>query len=146
MNYEVGLIFVDDEDYSNKAEWCNNNGCYIEEIEPKEDGTRQFQIKKPKEPTEEERLEELKASIISSVQQALDSTAQSRGYDNGFALASYSNSTDAIFRHESEAFVVWRDKAWRYCYNLLDMFLAGEIEQPTVEYVLENMPKIEWNI
>lgn len=146
MNYEVGLIFFDDEDYSNKAEWCNENGYYIEEIEKDEEGNRQFQIKKPKEPTEEERLEELKASIISSVQQVLDSTAQSRGYDNGFALASYSNSTDDIFRHEAEAFVVWRDKAWRYCYNLLDRFLAGEIEQPTVEYVLENMPKVEWNI
>ena len=45
--YEVGLIFVDDEDYSNKAEWCNNNGCYIEEIEPLGDGTRQFQIRTP---------------------------------------------------------------------------------------------------
>lgn len=146
MNYEVGLIFVDDEDYSNKAQWCNENGYYIEEIEKDEEGNRQFKIKKPKEPTEEERLEELKASIISSVQQVLDSTAQSRGYDNGFALASYSNSTDAIFRHEAEAFVVWRDKAWRYCYNLLDRFLAGEIEQPTIEYVLENMPKVEWNI
>lgn len=44
-NYEIGLIFVDDEDYSNKAEWCNDNNAFIEEIEPTEDGTRQFQIK-----------------------------------------------------------------------------------------------------
>ena len=65
MNYEVGLIFVDDEDYSNKADWCNNNGCYIEEIEPKDDGTRQFQIKKPKEPTLEE-LREQKLNDLSS--------------------------------------------------------------------------------
>lgn len=65
MNYEVGLIFVDDEDYSNKAEWCNNNGCYNEEIEPKDDGTRQFQIKKPKEPTLEE-LREQKLNDLSS--------------------------------------------------------------------------------
>ena len=46
-NYEIGLIFVDDKDYSNKAQWCNENGCYIEEIEPREDGTRQFQIRTP---------------------------------------------------------------------------------------------------
>lgn len=65
MNYEVGLIFVDDEDYSNKAEWCSANGCYIEEVEPKEDGTRQFQIKKPKEPTLEE-LREQKLNDLSS--------------------------------------------------------------------------------
>jgi hypothetical protein len=45
MNYEINLIFTDDDDYSNKAKWCNDNGCYIEEIEPLEDGTRQFQIK-----------------------------------------------------------------------------------------------------
>ena len=47
MGYEIGLIFVDDKDYSNKAKWCNENGCYIEEIEPLEDGTRQFQIRAP---------------------------------------------------------------------------------------------------
>lgn len=63
--YEIGLIFVDDEDYSNKAQWCNENGCYIEEIEPREDGTRQFQIKKPKEPTLEE-LRERKLNELSS--------------------------------------------------------------------------------
>ena len=63
--YEIGLIFVDDEDYSNKAQWCNSNGCYIEEIEPREDGTRQFQIKKPKEPTLEE-LRERKLNELSS--------------------------------------------------------------------------------
>ncbi len=70
--YEIGLIFVDDEDYSNKAEWCNNNGCYIEEIEPKKEikddeeiVTRQFQIKKPKEPTLEE-LREKKLNELSS--------------------------------------------------------------------------------
>ena len=64
-NYEIGLIFTDDDDYSNKAEWCNENGYYIEEIEPREDGTRQFQIKKPKEPTLEE-LRERKLNELSS--------------------------------------------------------------------------------
>ena len=46
MSYEINQIFTDD-DYSNKAKWCNENGCYIEEIEPLEDGTRQFQIRTP---------------------------------------------------------------------------------------------------
>ena len=54
MEYEIGLIFVDDKDYTNKAKWCNENGCYIAEIEPLGDGSRQFQIKqreKIEEPT-----------------------------------------------------------------------------------------------
>lgn len=45
LNYKIGLIFIDDEDYPNKANWCNANGCYIEEIEPNCDGIRQFVIK-----------------------------------------------------------------------------------------------------
>lgn len=73
MTYEVNQIFIDDEDYSNKAEWCNKNGCYIEEIEPREDGTRQFQIKKPKEPTLEE-LRERKLSELSSKSSQFEQT------------------------------------------------------------------------
>ena len=68
--YEIGLIFVDDEDYSNKAQWCNKNGCYIEEIESLEDGTRQFQIKKIEivEPSLEELKEEKHAQLKSIMQ------------------------------------------------------------------------------
>ena len=54
--YKIGLIFVDDEDYTNKANWCNENGCYIEKIEPLEDGTRQFQIKQIPQKTEDEKV------------------------------------------------------------------------------------------
>ena len=64
-NYEIGLIFVDDKDYTNKTKWCNENGCYIAEIEPKEDGTRQFKIKQIPQKTEDEKLiEQYQAEII----------------------------------------------------------------------------------
>ena len=64
-NYEIGLIFVDDKDYSNKAKWCNENGCCIAEIEPKEDGTRQFQIKQIPQKTEDEKvIEQYQAEIV----------------------------------------------------------------------------------
>ena len=45
LNYEIGDIFQDDEHYSERAKWCNANSCYIEEIEPNENGIRQFIIK-----------------------------------------------------------------------------------------------------
>ena len=65
MEYEIGLIFVDDEDYSNKAKWCNENGYYIAEIEPLEDGTRQFQIKQIPQKTEDEKLiEQYQSEIV----------------------------------------------------------------------------------
>ena len=70
LNYKIGLIFIDDEDYSNKATWCNANSCYIEEIEPKENGTRQFTIKEIVVPvlTLEEEIEKKHAELKSIMQ------------------------------------------------------------------------------
>ena len=63
--YSINQIFTYDDDYSNKANWCNENGCYIAEIEPLEDGTRQFQIRtppvKPLADAREEKHAELKS-------------------------------------------------------------------------------------
>lgn len=62
-NYEIGLIFVDDEDYANKAKWCNANNAFIEEIEPAKDGTRQFQIKAVPAPD----IDKLKAARLNEL-------------------------------------------------------------------------------
>ena len=63
--YEVNQIFIDDENYSSIASWCNENNCYIEEIEPLKDGTRQFQIKQIPQKTESMILiEQYRAEII----------------------------------------------------------------------------------
>lgn len=98
----------------------------------------------PYEPSPEEKLMALRATIVQGVQRLLDETAQSRNYDNGFALASYATSKDAIFRHEAETFIDWRDKVWRYCYDLLDKYLQGEIAMLSVEEIMANMPQIDW--
>ena len=74
MEYEIGLIFVDDKDYTNKANWCNENNCYIEEIEPKEDGTRQFQIKQIPQKTENEKVIEQYQSEIVELKKYLSDT------------------------------------------------------------------------
>ena len=74
MEYEIGLIFVDDKDYTNKAKWCNENGCYIAEIEPLEDGTRQFQIKQIPHKTEDEKLIEQYQSEIVELKKYLSDT------------------------------------------------------------------------
>ena len=73
-NYEIGLIFADDKDYSNKAKWCNENGCYIEEIEPLENGTRQFQIKQMPQKTENEKVIEQYQSEIIELKKYLSDT------------------------------------------------------------------------
>ena len=70
LNYEIGLIFIDDQDYSNKAKWCNENNCYIEEIEPLNDGTKQFTIKEIVVPilTLEEEIKKKHAELKSIMQ------------------------------------------------------------------------------
>ncbi|MEE1007299.1 MAG: hypothetical protein U0L66_08950 [Acutalibacteraceae bacterium] len=72
--YSINQIFTDDEDYASKANWCNENGCYIEEIEPKEDGTRQFQIKQILQKTEDEKLIEQYQSEIVELKKYLSDT------------------------------------------------------------------------
>jgi len=74
MGYEINQIFTDDEDYSNKAKWCNENGYYIAEIEPLENGTRQFQIKQIPQKTEDEKLIEHYQSEIVELKKYLSDT------------------------------------------------------------------------
>ena len=113
MEYEIGLIFVDDEDYSNKAKWCNEHNCYIDEIKV-------------------------------AVQNVLDAKAHEQEYDDGFTLATYATSTNERYRNQANQFIAWRDNVWDKCYEILNEFKAGEIEMPTIEYVLERLPNLEW--
>lgn len=63
MKYKINDIFTLDEEYTERANFCNENGYYIEEIEPLEDGTRQFTIKEPHIPS----LEEIKAQKLAEL-------------------------------------------------------------------------------
>ena len=146
MSYEINQIFTDDDDYSNKAKWCNENGYYIAEIEPLEDGTRQFQIKAPQhqEPTQEELVRQRIDEIKVRVQNVLDAKAHEQEYDDGFTLATYATSTNERYRNQANQFIAWRDNIWDKCYEILNAFKAGEIEMPTIEYVLERLPNLEW--
>ena len=140
--YEIGQIFTDDEEYSKRAEWCNNNGYYIEEIEPLEDGTRKFTIKEPTKTniTVEEIIQEIK----DRVQRLLDDTARQRNYDTGISLASYANSTIDSFKQEALSFIEWRDTVWDTCYHYLDLYKAGEYEFTTVSDFLSLLPTFNW--
>lgn len=136
---KIGDIFQDDEHYSERAQWCNENGCYIEEIEKDEEGNRQFQIKEVviPEPTPEEQIQ----AITNAVQIHLDKAVQALNYDNGFACASYATSSNPKFRAEAQSYVKWRDEVWARCYALLDDYQAGKIEMPTVNEVIAMLPE-----
>jgi uncharacterized coiled-coil DUF342 family protein len=143
--YSINQIFTNDDDYTNKANWCNENGYYIAEIEPLEDGTRQFQIKAPQEPSQEELVRQRINEIKVKVQNVLDAKAQELEYDDGFTLATYATSTKERYRNQAIQFIAWRDNVWDKCYEILNAFQSGEIEMPTIEYVLERLPSLNWD-
>ncbi len=69
--YQIGEIFYEDEEYSARAEFCNNsnNSWTISEIEPDSDGKRRFQITEVPELTEQDRLmvlREQRATLLSA--------------------------------------------------------------------------------
>ena len=90
-------------------------------------------------------IPELIAAIQDAVQNLLDSKAHELNYDNGFAIASYVNSTVPKFRDEARRFIAWRDSCWAKCYEFLGLFESGEIGRPTVEQVLQSLPTLDWN-
>ena len=95
--------------------------------------------------SEEELTDEMVYDIIrDNVQLMLDRKAQEKNYDNGFALSTYSNSTIPTFKEEAKKYIEWRDQCWMICYGLLDKYQSGEIERPTVDDVMNQMPTLEW--
>lgn len=82
--------------------------------------------------------------IQNNVQELLDDIAKEKNYDNGFALASYSDSSNEKFQHEAMQFIAYRDQCWLKCYELLDQYEAGEIERPDPDLIYDYLPTFRW--
>lgn len=89
--------------------------------------------------------DEMIKRIQVAVQSLLDSKAQEKLYDDGFAIASYANSTIESFRNEALLFIAWRDACWAKCYEILALYQSGQIERPDTTYVLERLPVLSWD-
>lgn len=90
-------------------------------------------------------VDEILKGYEDAVQKHLDATAHSRDYDNTYTCLSYLNSTDEIWYRESHAFNAWRDSVWRKCHEIMNVALAGEIQPPTIEELIAQLPVIDWN-
>ena len=87
----------------------------------------------------------IKEQMRGAVQEHIDATAQSRGYENGFTLAGYTSSTVPEWQAEAHAFVGWRDGVWLFVYDLLDQIKNGQAQPPeTVEALINSLPEIQW--
>lgn len=127
---------LNNREYADLASWCNENNATIEDK-----GDYYECVAIPEYiPTQEE----IQKMLTDGVQRYMDTTAQTRGYDSIHTACSYVNSTDEVFAREGKACLEWRDQVWRACYNILDEVLAGSREIPTLEELIDELPKLNW--
>lgn len=100
----------------------------------------------PAAETPAEYIARRKEEIKALVQTLIDQTAHQKEYDDGVYCASYVGDPDPEFDAQARAFLAWRGRCWRTCYNILNSVTAGTVapEDVTDEYVLERLPTMEW--
>jgi len=78
-----------------------------------------------------------------AVQQLLDSTARSKGYDSIISMTSYVNSGNAKWAGEATAAITWRDACWNESLVQMGTYLAtGKL--PSKGDFLAAMPTPVW--
>lgn len=94
----------------------------------------------PPEPT----VQEILKSRTKLVQSYLDSSVQSKGYDNILSACTYVTSIVPKFQTEGQAAVEFRDATWAKCYEILDEVQAGTRSIPTEQEILQELPTLDW--
>jgi hypothetical protein len=82
--------------------------------------------------------------LLAAVQQHLDATVRTRGYDSMLSCCSYVSSTDPTFSAEALDAAAWRDAVWRYCYDAQDDYTAGTRPVPTPDELIAELPALVW--
>lgn len=93
----------------------------------------------------QQKLAEIAQTRLSTaVQQHLDATARTRGYESALSCVSYIDSTVPQYRAEATAMRDWRDAVWIRCYELLFEVTIGTRPIPTESELIALLPTIDW--
>jgi hypothetical protein len=84
------------------------------------------------------------ADYAQAVQAHIDAAAASKGYGDGYGLASYRDSTVPEWAAEAQAFIAWRDSVWLASYLLMGEVVQGLKAAPTIEELKADLPTIDW--
>lgn len=155
INLEGGSVrklgaWVEDAHTAEIMKWPLDNNISKNDLtfKPNATGGGIYYIKgyEPAEETREEMIARRQTEIVNMVQNIIDETAHQKRYDDGLSCASYVGDPDEEFNADAVAFVAWRGRCWRTCYNILNSVVAGTVapEDVTDEYVLERLPIMEW--
>ena len=88
---------------------------------------------------------EIQAELTKAVQAYMDAKVQERGYDGILSACSYVNTGIERFDNEGAACRAWRSAVWNKCYAMLAEVQAGPRAVPTVEELISELPKLEWD-
>lgn len=90
-------------------------------------------------------VEEIKQQYLAMVDNYLDETVKTRGYDNILSACSYADDdTDKVFQAEGIACRKWRSLVYRQCLTILADVEAGKRHIPTEQELIAELPKLEW--
>ncbi|KUE88872.1 hypothetical protein ASL20_09610 [Cupriavidus necator] len=81
---------------------------------------------------------------LAALQEVMDLTARSHGYDDVKSAMSYMQSSIPKFAAEASAMCEWRDAVWRYGLEEMDLIRSGLKPLPALEEFVSAMPQIVW--
>ena len=87
-------------------------------------------------------IEATRNAMEQAIQSHIDSVAKSRGYDNISSIGKYLGY-DNPFRAECEKLGLFNSSCWIKAYEIQSDVEAGTIPMPTVDEVIEMLPKYE---
>ena len=94
-------------------------------------------------PEPQKTRQQLKSLYAEKLQQHIDNKAKEKSYRDGYACATYINSTDLNWRNEAKAFIAWRDRLWLYANNILNKTSDGS-PIPSIKDFINDAPTIQW--
>lgn len=86
---------------------------------------------------------EILATYKFAIQNALDSVAQGRQFDDGTTCATFVASTNQKWQAEAVTFIAWRDSVYAYVNPIFTQIQAGQ-NVPPIQQVIAGMPVIVW--
>jgi hypothetical protein len=84
------------------------------------------------------------SDITNAVTQKIALVSIARGYDSPESLQSYVNSTNPLWRAESNAFIAWRDTVWTYVYAQIALWENEERTISTADELVGELDDIAW--
>lgn len=87
--------------------------------------------------------EQIRAQMVSAVQEYLDAGAQTAGYDNIFTACTYADEPSVPrFQAEGQALRAWRSRVWNKCHEVLADIEAGNCFVPSAEELIFMLPTL----